>query len=107
MGPARTPDQRANRLASRQHAAISHSQAVEAGLTAKQIKLRLGSRRWIRRASRVYVIAGSPATWQQDAAVACLAGPDGTVASHLTAAALLGLTIPPPVPHVTVAHIGP
>jgi hypothetical protein len=35
--------------------------------------------------------------------VACLAGPDGTVASHLTAAALFGLwELPAALPHVTV-----
>jgi hypothetical protein len=35
--------------------------------------------------------------------VACLAGPDGTVASHLTAAALFGLwELPADLPHVTV-----
>lgn len=34
--------------------------------------------------------------------IACLAGPSGTVASHLTAAALYGLAKPPKTPHVTV-----
>lgn len=34
--------------------------------------------------------------------VACLAGPPGTVASRLTAAALLGLATPPKTPQVTV-----
>jgi hypothetical protein len=32
---------------------------------------------------------------------ACLAGPPGTVASHVSAAALFGLVEPPTVPHVT------
>ena len=34
--------------------------------------------------------------------IACLAGPPGTVASHLTAAALYGLLKPPGTPHVTI-----
>jgi hypothetical protein len=34
--------------------------------------------------------------------IACLAGPTGTVASHLTAAALFGLAKPSPVPQVTI-----
>ncbi len=50
----------------------------------------------------VYAMAGAPTTWHQLAMAACLAGPPGTVASHLTAAALHGLARPPRRPHVTV-----
>lgn len=40
---------------------------------------------------------------KQRAIIACLAGPSGTVASHLTAAALFGLAKSPAVPQVTIA----
>lgn len=102
MGRHLTPDQRADALASRQHAAINRRQALQCGLTAEQIKHRIGSQRWQIRVRGTYVLAGAPNTWQPRAMVACLAGPPGTVASHLTAAALLGLAEPPKVPHVTV-----
>jgi hypothetical protein len=98
-----TPDQRADRLASRQYAAISRSQALEVGLTSHQIDERVDSGRWRRSIRGVYVVAGAPALWQQPVMVAILPGPPGTVASHLTAAALFGLTTPPPLPQVTVS----
>src|SRR5207248_6076680 len=41
-------------------------------------------------------------TPRQDVWVGILAGPHGTLASHLSAAALLGLSAAPSVPHVTV-----
>jgi hypothetical protein len=97
-----SPDQRADRLASRQHGAISRSQALNAGLTRRQIDRRLTSGRWLRVARSVFVTASSRDTWQRNCMVACLAGPPGTVASHLTAAALFGLSVPPPVPQLTV-----
>jgi hypothetical protein len=102
MGRELTPDQRADRLASRQHGAISGSQALKTGLTRRQIERRLASGRWLPVARSVYVTASSSDTLQRRCMVACLAGPPGTVASHLTAAALFGLSAAPPVPHLTV-----
>jgi hypothetical protein len=96
------PDEEANELASRHWAAISRRQALGCGLTRKQIDDRVTLKRWRIAVRGVYVMAGAPETWEQHVMVACLAGPDGTAASHLTAAALLGLGNPPPVPHVTV-----
>ena len=97
-----TPDERAHALASRQHAAITVAQALDVGLTRGQVKHRIHNGRYTIAARRVLVVTGAPRTWRQSAAVACLAGPKGTVASHLTAAALLGLLGPPAVLHVTV-----
>jgi hypothetical protein len=54
----------------------------------------------------VYVLAGTRDTWQQQAMVACLAGPPETLASHLTAAALYGLATPPKEPMVTISRNG-
>ncbi|MGH8999854.1 MAG: hypothetical protein ACRDY7_10755 [Acidimicrobiia bacterium] len=101
MGTSRTPDQQAGRLASRQHGAITHAQLLAAGLTDRQIKQWSRCGRLHRAARNTYVMAGAPPTAGQAALVACLAGPGGTVASHLTAAALFGLWPPPLLPHVT------
>ena len=97
-----TPEERADELAAAQHAVISRRQALGVGMTRNQIAGRLASRRWRRAARGVFVVAAAPSTWWQREAVACLAGPDGTVVSHLSAAALLELMEPPEVPHVTV-----
>ena len=69
----------------------------------RQIDYRVQVKRWRRAARDVYVLAGTGDTWQQRAMVACLAGPPGTVASHLTAAALYGLAKAPDRPQVTIS----
>ncbi|MGH9042271.1 MAG: hypothetical protein ACRDZ3_18790 [Acidimicrobiia bacterium] len=96
-------DQAAAAQAEKQHGAINCKQAREAGLTAEQVEWRRHTGRWRRTASRqVYTIAGFRETKQQRAMVAVLAGPPGTVASHLTVAALLDMVPAPEIPHVTV-----
>jgi hypothetical protein len=97
-----SPDQRAERLAARQHWLLTRAQAVGCGLSPRQIERRLASGRWAIVGRGLYRLTAAPATWQQRALAACLAGPAGTVVSHLTAAALHGLTSPPWRPHVTV-----
>jgi hypothetical protein len=67
-----------------------------------QIDHRVRMKRWRREARDVFVLAGTRNTWQQQAMVACLAGPPGTVTSHLTAAAAYGLAKAPEVPQVTI-----
>ncbi|HYH51494.1 MAG TPA: type IV toxin-antitoxin system AbiEi family antitoxin domain-containing protein [Acidimicrobiia bacterium] len=89
-------------MAARQWGVLSHGQAIEAGLTADQITYRLLTGQWRRAPRGVYVVAGAPDRWEQRVMIACLAGPPGTVASHLTAAALFGLAQPPEVPQVTI-----
>jgi hypothetical protein len=96
------PDQLVDQTASGRWGVIARREALEAGLTEKQIEGRLASGRWTLAVSGVYLVTGAPRLWQQPVMVAYLAGPDGTVVSHLTAAALLGFHDPPPVPHVTV-----
>jgi very-short-patch-repair endonuclease len=97
-----TPVQQAEKLASKQHAAIHRRQAEHCGLTSRQIERLVLQGRWRRAARSVFVIAGSVKDWKQDAAVAWLAGPPGTVLPHRTAAALHGLCRPPRVPEITV-----
>jgi hypothetical protein len=86
----------------RQSGAFTGAQARKAGLSQRQIDYRVQIKRWHRRASDVYVVAGTRDTWQQRAVVACLAGPPGTVTSHLTAAAVYGLAKAPKEPQVTI-----
>src|SRR5437867_420671 len=102
MAEERTPLERAHRLASRQHAAISRRQALDAGLSRHEIDSLLDSRRWSRAARGVYTVAGAPRTWHQRVSVTLLAAPTGAVASQLTAAALFGLVKRPDVPEFTV-----
>ena len=98
-----TKDDRLAEIAEVQAGAVTNSQLRGGGLSAKDIKVRL--RRGSLRATSargVYLVAGSERTWRQDLWVALLAGPNGTLASHVSAAALRGLITPPSVPQVTV-----
>jgi hypothetical protein len=86
----------------RQWGAFTGAQARKAGLSHRQIDYRVRTKRWKRAARDVFVLAGTRSTWQQQAMVACLSGPSGTFASHLTAAAIYGLAKPPKEPQITV-----
>jgi hypothetical protein len=99
----RRADREATRIAARQWGALTRRQALKAGLKPHQIAYRVKTGQWREVAQGVYVVAGAPAHWEQTAMIACLAGPEGTVASHLTAAALFGLSPVPAVAQVTVA----
>ena len=102
--PARMkPDEAAlGRTAARQWGALSGGQARKAGLSHRQIDYRVRVKRWRRAARDVFVLVGTPNTWQQQAMVACLGGPPGTVTSHRTAAAVYGLVKAPKEPQVTI-----
>lgn len=94
-------------IAEMQAGAVTNRQLRDGGMSAKDVKVRL--RRGSLRATSargVYRVAGAERTWRQDLWVAVLAGPDGTVASHVSAAALRGLITPPSIPHVTVPRDG-
>lgn len=88
-------DRRLATRASRQYGLITKQQALSAGATAAAIKHRLASGRWQAIRPCVYLIAGSPPTWEQAVMAACLAGGNGTIASHLTAARLWGFDVAP------------
>ncbi|HEX2384184.1 MAG TPA: type IV toxin-antitoxin system AbiEi family antitoxin domain-containing protein [Acidimicrobiales bacterium] len=85
-----------------QHGLVTHEQALQYGLSTKQVGGRVSAGHWIRVVRGVYRVAGAPVTWQQVAHAACLAGPQPTRASHVTSAALAGLAKAPVLPHVTV-----
>jgi len=99
----RRADREAMRIAARQWGVLSRAQARKAGLTPHQIAYRLQSGQWRQPVRGVYVVAGAPDRWEQQVMIACLAGPAGTTASHLTAAALFGLGKVPSVPQVTIS----
>lgn len=98
-----TKDERLGKIAEPQAGAVTNRQLHAGGLSAKDVKVRL--RRGSLQATLargVYRVAGAERTWRQDLWVALLAGPPGTLASHVSAAALRGLIAPPSVPQVTV-----
>ncbi len=98
-----TKDEKLGQMAELQAGAVTNAQLRGGGMSAKDIKVR--RRRGSFRATSargVYVVAGSERSWRQDLWVALLAGPKGTLASHVSAAALPGLIAPPSIPQVTV-----
>jgi hypothetical protein len=97
-----TADLVLDRIAARQYGLVTRAQVRACGLTDRQIVRRLAQGRWIQVAAGVYRLAGAPTTWHQRAFAACLAGPPGSVASRLTAAALHGLSTPPSMPQIVV-----
>lgn len=84
----------AERVATRQHGLITHSQARASGLTEHQIRSRVRSGRWTRVRPNVHAIAGVPPSWHQAVmAVTLSCGPD-VVTAGWTAARLLGCPVP-------------
>ena len=90
------------RIAGRQWGVLTRQQALKTGLTRHQIAYRGQIGQWRQPVRGVYVVAGAPDCWEQKVMIACLAGPAGTAASHLSAAALFRLAKPPTVPQVTI-----
>jgi hypothetical protein len=97
-----TPDQRVDQFAARHHGVITRAAAMRCGLTRDQIDRRVATGRFVLLARGVYRVGAAPVTWRQSALAACWAGPPGTVASHLTAGALLDLDRAPTPPDVTL-----
>jgi hypothetical protein len=102
MGPMNA-DERAARLARAQYGLVSSRDTDAVGLSPDQVAVRLRARGWQRRERGLYVLPGAPPpSWRQHAMAAVLLGGPSAVASHVTAAALHGLTTPPLLPHITV-----
>ena len=90
-------------IAELQAGAVTNGQLRGGGMSAKDIKVRV--RRGSLRTTPVrgvYRVAGAERSWRQDLWIGLLAGPDGTLVSHVSAAALQGLITPPSIPQVTV-----
>lgn len=86
----------------RQHGLLARTDALGAGLSPRQVEVRLARGSWGLVTRGVYRIAGTPGGWRHHAMVACLAAGNAAVASHLTAAALHGWERAPVLPHVSV-----
>lgn len=77
---ARDPDEKAAAIAARQHGLITWCQAlVNAGLTERQIRWRISTKRWRVAQRGVYAVEGSTASWQQTLLAAVLAARTETV----------------------------
>ena len=98
-----SPLQRATAVAGRQFGAISYQQARARASPSTRSVASSPAARGIGHRRGLFTVAGSPATPQQATMVAYLAaGAAGGVVSHLSAAALHGLSAHPARPHVTV-----
>jgi hypothetical protein len=90
-------------IADRQCGAFSLRQTRKIGATERHVRAWIRWERILPTAARtVFRLPGAETSWRQDLWIAVLAGPSGTVVSHASAAALRGLVLPPPHPHVTV-----
>lgn len=101
MPSAATADARLAEVGTRQYGAFHRDQAVEAGLSRRQLDGRIASGRVQRRDHNVYVFAGVPPSPEQALIVAVLAS--GGAASHRSAAWLEDLISGhPPRPEITI-----
>jgi hypothetical protein len=106
----------AGRIAADQLGLITREQALSAGLSAGVIRHRRRTGAWTVVRHGVYAVVAAPVTWEQRVLACVLAGPMGTVASHLCAGALqefpdvlregLEVTVPPGTqPRITGVRI--
>jgi len=79
------------RRASRQHWVLSREQAIRDGMTGGSISRALKNGQWRRIYPGVYLVNQAPLTWKARLMAAILWAGPGSVASHRSAAALLGL----------------
>jgi very-short-patch-repair endonuclease len=77
--------------AAKQHALVTLEQARMHGFTDDAIRRCVEAGRWRRVRHAVYLVNGSPETWEQSALAAVLAAGPEAVASHVTAGVLWGL----------------
>lgn len=95
-------DRRIAEVANLQHALITERQSLDLGLNRDQRRYREGQGRLIECDHDVFRIGGAPVTWYQRVLASCLSS-EG-VASHRTAAILLGLGLwPGEIVELTVA----
>ncbi|MGI9118813.1 MAG: type IV toxin-antitoxin system AbiEi family antitoxin domain-containing protein [Acidimicrobiales bacterium] len=85
------------RFAERQHGLVTRDQARRCGVTDNEIADRLAAGRWVAVRRAVYLINGTPLSWEQSVRAACLATGDVAMASGLTAGRLWGLRLPDPI----------
>jgi hypothetical protein len=84
-------DRNIARISSKQYGVFSRDQATSAGFSPSAIVRRLRNGEWLHVFPGVYRLSSVPRSWKQDVMAALLWAGEGSVASHRTAAALLGL----------------
>ena len=89
-------------IAARQHGVVNVSQAQKVGLSWESLSRHVQNGVLLRPFEGVYVVSGSPATWERAVEVAVMASADSAVASHATACHLYGLARRPRTIEVTV-----
>jgi hypothetical protein len=98
-------ERRVARLMRTQFGLVTRSQALQCGLTARQVDQRLVNTDWIRLHRSVFGASTAPPTAERALLAATLAAGPESAASHLSAAWLLGITDRPPAhPVVTVPY---
>jgi hypothetical protein len=86
-----TIDRCIGRIAGAQHGVFTRLQAAACGATRAAIAWRLRVGRWERLYPSVYVLAGLPRAWRQDAIAACLHFGPGAAVAFRSAAVIRGL----------------
>lgn len=81
----------AGRILARQHGLITTGQAESVGVGRKRCQRLVERGFWERLETGVYGPNGVPLSWRRRVMLAVLLGPDGSIASHRSAAALLGV----------------
>jgi very-short-patch-repair endonuclease len=76
-------------VAASQYGVITKQQALDAGMTERQVDHRVAERRWLIVHPGVYRVSGAPMSARQRAMAACLWLGDDAAVSHTTAARLL------------------
>lgn len=92
---------RAARLARRQYGLLSHLQALTLGYTPRAIRTKLARAVWVEIRRGVYLINGTPPSWEQ-ALLAVILRFDDCWISHGTAARLLDLPCAPQIDAIEV-----
>src|SRR3954447_17387073 len=77
-----TPEQYTIRVAASQHGLISRQQALELGLSEKQLQTLLERGRWRSVRPGAYAVGGAPETNHMQLLAACMAAGNGAVGSH-------------------------
>ena len=93
----------AGRILARQQSLITTSQAAEAGIGKKRCQRLVDRGFWERLDLGVYGPAGVPMNWRRRLMLGLLLAPDGSLGSHRSSAALLGVgEIHRPKPEITI-----
>lgn len=96
-------DAQLNRLAAGQYSLVHRQQAIDLGMTARQLQGRLAAGLLVAVHPSVYRLTGAPQSPQQVVQAACMAARPGAVASHRSAGGLWRLRgIESPQPEITV-----